>query len=115
MIELQKLKSELKDLNKQAAGIREIAPELRAEFGKKINEKRNEILEKIALEEKRLLDTEVTELDVTAWSNVNEPIPEFYPAEMGSAHPLMTELDRVTEIYQMMGFDIMEARQLDDE
>ena len=45
-----------------------------------INEKRNEILEKIALEEKRLLDTEVTELDVTAWSNVNEPMPEFYPA-----------------------------------
>lgn len=115
MTELEKLKIELKDLNKQAAGIREIAPELRAEFGKKINEKRNEILEKIALEEKRLLDTEVTELDVTAWSNVNEPIPGFYPAEMGSAHPLMTELDRVTEIYQMMGFDIMEARQLDDE
>ena len=115
MLELEKLKLKLKELNKKAAGIREIASEKRAEFGKKINEERKELLEKIAVEEKKALDVEVKELDITAWSNVNEKEPEFYSAEMGSKHPLMTELERVVEIYQMMGFDIMEARQLDDE
>jgi phenylalanyl-tRNA synthetase alpha chain len=46
---------------------------------------------------------------------VNESLPEFYPAELGSKHPLMTELDRVIEIYELMGFDVVESRQLDDE
>ena len=54
-------------------------------------------------------------LDVTAWSGVNEPLPEFYPTDMGSLHPLMSEFNRVVDIYQRMGFDVVEARQLDDE
>ena len=33
----------------------------------------------------------------------------------GSKHPLMTELDHVVDIYQAMGFNVMEPRQLDDE
>ena len=115
MEEINKLKQELKKINAEAAGIRDLPTEKRAEFGKAINAKRAAILNKIAECEKALLDTEVLPIDVTAWSGVNEPLPEFYSAEMGSAHPLMTELDRVCDIYQMMGFDILEARQLDDE
>ena len=46
---------------------------------------------------------------------VNEALPEVYPQSYGSKHPLMQEIDRVTEIYQLMGFDVMESRQLDDE
>lgn len=115
MEEVNKLKQELKKINAEAAGIRNLPVEKRAEFGKALNAKRTEVLARIAEVEKALLDVEAEPLDVTAWSGVNEPMPEFYPAEMGSAHPLMTELDRVCEIYQMMGFDIVEARQLDDE
>lgn len=115
MEEVNKLKQELKKINAEAAGIRNLPVEKRAEFGKALNAKRAEVLARIAEVEKALLDVEAEPLDVTAWSGVNEPMPEFYPAEMGSAHPLMTELDRVCEIYQMMGFDIVEARQLDDE
>ncbi len=115
MEEIDRLKQELKKINTEAAGIRDLPVEKRAEFGKMINAKRTEVLNRIAECEKALLDTEVLPIDVTAWSGVNEPLPEFYPAEMGSAHPLMIELDRVCEIYQMMGFDVVEARQLDDE
>ncbi|MBR3121934.1 phenylalanine--tRNA ligase subunit alpha [Candidatus Saccharibacteria bacterium] len=115
MDELEKLKNELKKVNLEAAKVRDLPPEKRASFGREINAKKTEILEKIEAFEKSLLDKDVEPLDITAWSGVNEKEPEFYRTELGSKHPLMTELDRVAGIYQMMGFDIMESRQLDDE
>lgn len=115
MDELEALKAKLKDVNLRAGKIRELPVEERAEFGKKINKERESILTQIAETEKKILDIEVVPIDVTAWSGVNEKMPEFYSPEIGSKHPLMIELDRVTEIYQMMGFDVMESRQLDDE
>lgn len=115
MTELLKLKQELKKVNAEYAGIRDVPVEKRAEFGRKINEKKQEILAKIAELEKAELDTEVEPIDITAPTAPNEPLPEVYPQSQGSKHPLMTELDRVTEIYQMMGFDVVESRQLDDE
>lgn len=115
MTEIERLKQELKKLNLEAGKIREIAAERRAEFGRKINAKKQEILAHIAEEEKKALDVVAEPLDVTAWSGINEPLPELYSTLQGSRHPLMTELDRVVEIYQMMGFDVEESRQLDDE
>ena len=115
MEKLEKLKQELKKINQEAAGVRDLPVEKRAEFGRKINAQKQEILAKIAAAEKALVDIAAEPIDITAWSGVNEKMPEFYPAEMGSKHPLMTELDKVIEIYQMMGFEVMESRQLDDE
>ena len=115
MLEIESLKQELKNINSEAAKIRGLPVEQRADFGKKINARRQEILAKIAEAERALLDIEVEPIDITAWSGVNEPLPEFYLTDMGSIHPLMSELDRVIKIYQMMGFDVIEARQLDDE
>lgn len=115
MQESEKLKQELKKINKEAASIRELEKERRAEFGRMINEKRQAILNKIKQAERAALDVEAEPIDVTAWSGVNEPLPEFYSVEMGSKHPLMTELERVCGIYQLMGFNVEEARQLDDE
>ena len=115
MIELLRLKQELKRINAEAAKIREVAVEKRVELGRRLNAEKQEILRKIAEEEHKALDVEVLPLDVTAWSGVNESMPELYPTLMGTKHPLMTELDRVTEIYQMMGFEVEESRQLDDE
>ena len=115
MLEIESLKQELKNINSEAAKIRDLPVEQRADFGKKINARRQEILAKISEAERALLDIEVEPIDITAWSGVNEPLPEFYLTDMGSIHPLMSELDRVIKIYQMMGFDVIEARQLDDE
>ena len=115
MQELERLKQELKTINKEASGIRELAAAKRAEFGRKINARRQEVLERIKAAEQAMLDVAVVPIDITAWSGTNERLPEFYSAEMGSRHPLMTELERVCELYQLMGFDVVEARQLDDE
>ena len=115
MGELDKLKQELKRVNQKAAKVKDLAADQRAEFGRKINKEKQEILAKINKLERALLDVEVESIDVTAWSGTNEPMPEFYSTELGSKHPLMTELDKVIDIYQLMGFDVMDSRQLDDE
>ncbi len=115
MTELEELKQELKKLNTQYAKIREVPAEKRGEFGRELNAKKLAILAKIREAEEAALDVAVEAIDVTAPCGVNEPLPEFYSVLEGSSHPLMTELDRVTSIYQLMGFDVMESRQLDDE
>ena len=115
MQELEKLKVELKNINSEYSKIKDIAPEKRGEFGREINARKNEILAKIAEVEEALLDAEVEPLDITAPCAPNEKLPTFYDTLAGSEHPLMTELDRVINIYQSMGFDVMESRQLDDE
>ncbi|MBP5512655.1 phenylalanine--tRNA ligase subunit alpha [Candidatus Saccharibacteria bacterium] len=115
MDELEKLKAELKRLNAEYAKIREVAPEKRGEFGRELNAKKNAILEAMRLAEESALDVEVEPIDITAPCGVNEELPTTYSAFQGSAHPLMTELDRVISIYQLMGFDVVESRQLDDE
>ena len=115
MTELETLKQELRKVNAEYAGIRDVIAERRAEFGRRINEKKQAILAKIAEVEKMALDAEVEAIDVTAFTAPNELVPEVYTQDNGSSHPLTTELDRVCEIYQMMGFDVVESRQLDDE
>lgn len=115
MEELEKLKLELKSLNSEYAKIKDVPAEKRGEFGRELNAKKNEILAKIKEQEEHLLDVEVLPLDITAPCAPNEEIPSVYFTAEGSKHPLMTELDRVTDIYQLMGFDVMESRQLDDE
>ncbi len=115
MEELTRLKQELKKLNSEYAKIKEIPPEKRGEFGRELNKKKMDLLDKIMKAEEAQYDAEVEPLDITAPCAPNEKLPELYSALMGSRHPLMTELDRVTGIYQMMGFDVVESRQLDDE
>ena len=115
MQELEKLKNELKNINAEYAGIKDIPAEKRGEFGRALNARKNEILAKIAEAEEALNDAAVEPIDITAPCGPNEKLPDVYSTFDGSAHPLMTELDRVTNIYQMMGFDVVESRQLDDE
>ena len=115
MEELSELKLKLKNLNAEYARIREIAPEKRGEFGRELNAKKMAILEQIRLAEEAAMDVEVLPLDITAPCAANEKMPELYSCLMGSRHPLMVEMDRVVEIYQLMGFDVVESRQLDDE
>lgn len=115
MDELERLKKELKDLNAEYAKIKDVPKEKRSQFGKELNAKKMALLDKIMKAEEAQYDSEVEPLDITAPCAPNEKLPELYSTLDGSRHPLMVELDRVMSIYQMMGFDVMESRQLDDE
>mgnify|MGYP001030183001 CR=1 FL=1 len=112
MSEIEKLKSELKNINAEYAKIKDLPPEQRGEFGRQINAKKQAILAKIAEAEEALESENVEPIDISAPTAPNQPLPAV---KLGSKHPLMIELERVIGIYSDMGFNVMEPNQLDDE
>jgi phenylalanyl-tRNA synthetase alpha chain len=98
------------------AEIPTLPAEQRGAFGKDINALKNELeqLVEAAQEEAEALPP----IDVTAPFDQNiEPSrrPKLLTADHGSKHPLMTELDVMLDIFQRMGFETIEARQIDDD
>jgi phenylalanyl-tRNA synthetase alpha chain len=101
---------ELKALYAQLAGL---PPEARGSFGKELNELKKHLAARVqvATEQAEALPA----LDVTAPLDINVPAPVLLPSEQGSAHPLMTELAAVLDIFYRMGFNAVESREIDDD
>lgn len=88
----------------------------RAEFGKEINLLKHE-LQKIVDSQQLTVDS-LPPIDVTAPFDTNvsaDKRPALLPVDMGSKHPLMTELDNILDIFYRMGFNAVESRQIDDD
>ena len=98
--------------------IKKLPENERAEFGKQVNGLRIELEQKIKDSEIQDQSSDVSSIDITAPFDVNvEPTkrPRLLSAEQGTAHPLMSELERVIDIFTRMGFEALESRQLDDD
>ncbi|MDR0397839.1 MAG: hypothetical protein LBH36_01485, partial [Candidatus Nomurabacteria bacterium] len=87
----------------------------RAKIGQKINSFKRELEKLVQVLEAETEDAAVEPIDITAPMAVNASLPTLMTSDRGSRHPLMTELDRVIDIYQKMGFEAVESRQLDDD
>lgn len=88
----------------------------RAAFGASLNQLKKDLQAAVAKREEQLEDPVVSApLDVTAPWDVNASQPQLLPAQNGSVHPLMSELEGMLDIYARMGFASTESRQLDDE
>ncbi|HCM51898.1 TPA: phenylalanine--tRNA ligase subunit alpha [Candidatus Saccharibacteria bacterium] len=97
--------------------IKIVNPNERAAFGRELNYLRSE-LETLVRESVTSNLSPVTSIDVTAPFDVNVPYqnrPKLMPAESGSRHPLMTELELILDIFGRMGFTAVESRELDDD
>ncbi|GHU07268.1 phenylalanine--tRNA ligase alpha subunit [Alphaproteobacteria bacterium] len=103
---------ELKELYKVLPSLTEAE---RPIFGQKINALRGELEKLVKVLEAATEDAEVEPIDVTAPMAVNAAKPTIMTADHGSRHPLMMELERVVQIYNLMGFRAVESRQLDDD
>lgn len=112
MSSVEQIKSELKALNAEYAKIKDLPKEERKDFGLKLNQKRAALEKKLQQAEDAAEDEAEEKIDETAPSAPNTEILKF---RLGSKHPLMTELEKVLDIYSRMGFNVIEARQLDDE
>lgn len=85
----------------------------RAAFGQELNQLKTELL---AIAEEQTQKSEaLPALDVSAPMDRNAQPPLAFSHDSGSAHPLMTELDSVLDIFYRMGFQAIESRQLDDD
>lgn len=92
--------------------------ENKVEYGKKLNELKNRIEEYI--QENKGSDEKIEEskrIDPTAPFDINTDInkrPHILDLK-GTSHPLMQELERMISIYERMGFEVLESRQIDDD
>jgi phenylalanyl-tRNA synthetase alpha chain len=105
-VELRALFDELKTLS----------PEERADFGQEVNALRQEL--QAAVRESQDQTEQLPPIDVTAPFDINTPPdakPQLMSSEQGSRHPLMTELDRVLDIFYRMGFTAIPSREIDDD
>lgn len=108
-------KGVLKSLLKK---IGELEKSQRADFGKEVNLLKNYFAEKI-----ELLSTELKpkfskeQIDVTAPFQKNTPEQEKPKLlnKLGKTHPLNQEMEYIQNIFQKMGFEVEESRQLDDD
>ena len=104
------------ELKKLYAEIPKLPVEQRGVFGKRLNELKQELTSAIETREKSLLDAvEVEPIDVTAPTDINQPLPTLMTADNGSLHPIMTEIKRMRGIAEKIGYDVIEGRQLDDD
>ena len=93
--------------------LRTMPKEERAEFGKALNSLKTELTQWISesTEQAEVLPA----IDVTAPRDVNSVAPLLLEAQKGSKHPLMTELEYLTDIAYRMGFAVEGSRLIDDD
>jgi phenylalanyl-tRNA synthetase alpha chain len=99
--------------------IKDIPKEEKAQFGKQVNTLKNVIEQAIEskLREEHSKKSSVERIDPTAPFDINTPIekrPQITDLH-GSAHPLMQELETMLNIFQRMGFEVLESKQMDDD
>lgn len=105
--------SELKAL---AAEIPKLEPKDRANFGKELNQLKAYFEKKVSAEQEKV--EELDAIDVTAPFDENtleSKKPRLLDADIGSLHPLMKELQEIIDIFERMGFEAVESRQIDDD
>ncbi len=90
----------------------------KAIYGKELNILKKNVLE--LLDQKKdqsLIYAPNTRIDPTAPFDVNTPKnerPQIWDIK-GTKHPLHKEVEKLIEIFQRMGFDVMESKQIDDD
>ncbi len=100
------------------AEIPNLPPEQRAGYGKQLNGLKAELQELIDSSRQTVDNSQLTPIDVTAPFDMNVPDdkrPRLLASEVGSQHPLMTEIAILGDIASRMGMEVVESRQLDDD
>ncbi len=98
------------------AEIKALPLEDRASFGQEVNSLKQEL--EAAVIEQQAVASKVSSIDVTAPFDINTPPdkrPRLLTSDMGSQHPIISEIDIMSDIALRMGMEVVESRQLDDD
>lgn len=87
----------------------------RGEFGRRVNELKKAIDHAIDQRKAELSAVTLPAIDVTAPFDVNSSEPTLLPASKGTLHPLTQEIERVSGIFNRMGFVTEQSREIDDQ
>ena len=104
------------ELNSLFGELKNLGSEDKSAFGKEVNDLKNELNQILnSIDDKA---TELPPIDLTAPIDKNvksDKHPRLLTSSHGSMHPLMTELDKIIDIFYRMGFTAFESRQIDDD
>jgi len=87
----------------------------RGAFGREINTLKQELESVITTREAELESVDLLPIDVTAPMDSNAAIPELLTSDHGSIHPLMREIEYISDILNRMGYVTEESREIDDQ
>lgn len=93
--------------------IKTLPADQKAAYGQAVNALRQELEQLLAAKNDEA--EALPPIDVTAPFDINASLPSLLAAEQGSIHPLMSELERVLDIFYRMGFNAVESREIDDD
>lgn len=102
-----------KNLEALYAELRTLPNEEKATFGKELNALKSDI--NSWLNDADESAEKQAPIDVTAPQDINAAAPQLLPGETGTKHPLMTELEYMSDIAYRMGFAIEQSRLIDDD
>ena len=102
----------LKEIYRQ---IPTLPAEERGAFGQQVNALKVEIEAAVEARQATLSQTTLAPIDVTAPFDINASKPVLLPAEQGTLHPLTQEMERISDIFNRMGFVTEESREIDDQ
>lgn len=103
------------ELKQLYSGIKECSNEEKAEYGKKINELKQILINAIKSRELELQNNLVEPIDITAPWDVNTGFVDLLPTYQGTQHPLTVEIENIIDIFTRMGFEAVESKQIDDD
>lgn len=90
-------------------------PSQKAEIGKQINEVKQALEAAISEREEKLAVEDEDEIDVTSQMDFNAPRPTLLGADQSSVHPLMKEIEVLSNIFMRMGYHIESSREIDNQ
>ncbi len=89
--------------------IKEIPPEERREYGRRVNEIKGFIEEKLKQKQEELKQREIELKLKQEWIDLTVPVKPLF----GSLHPLTQTLDRILNIFRGMGFSVQEGPEIE--
>ncbi len=99
--------------------IKDVPQDQRAEYGSQLNQIKILIEENISKkeidEQKKHINTSKIDPSAPFDTNTSTGKKPHILDMRGSQHPLTQELEKILDIFQKMGFDVMESKQLDDD
>ena len=104
--------TELKELYGE---IPKLPVEQRGSFGSQINDLKKQLEQAVETKENESSSIKLAPIDVTAPFDINADQPVLLPTENGSIHPLMHEIERISDIFNRMGYVTEESREIDDQ
>ena len=95
--------------------IKTLPSDERGSFGKRVNELNQALELAVSARQAELEKVDLPPIDVTAPMDINTDIPPLLPSDQGTIHPLSAEIERISGIFNRMGYCVEESREIDDQ